>query len=209
MSKDRGALQDHYGAGLLPALLKVHPSRVNRHLFELALRGVSVADLAGPQIISIDRSKAFDPAALLGAGWTIWKGPADGDGLSGANDEDERSCALTEADLSKILFADALKGKEMFITGEERVKRLKKAGHVRLDAGIFQFLWENRNRIPKSWEEKINGNIRYIFFDGTILRDPLGNRYALHLYCGASQWGRVYDWLGNNRGASSPSVVLA
>lgn len=49
-------------------------------------------------ILFIDRSIPFNPAKFIGAGWTIWRGPADGDGLSGEEDHDERSLAIMEID---------------------------------------------------------------------------------------------------------------
>jgi hypothetical protein len=41
-------------------------------------------------------TKSFDPVSFLGKGWATWKGPADGDGLSGEEDIDPRSLALSQ-----------------------------------------------------------------------------------------------------------------
>jgi hypothetical protein len=150
----------------------------------------------GPQVISIDRTKPFDPAIFIGEGWTI-------------EEQDECSLALTEADLAKVRFESMFKSGESYVVGEEKLKRLKKAGHIRLDAKIFQTLWENQSLIPESWKEKINGNTRYIFFDGTILRDPRGNRYVLCLCWDGGQWDWRCRWLGFDFDVDDPSAVLA
>lgn len=131
------------------------------------------------KIIPIDRSKPFKPTEFIGKGWTVIE-------------EDKRSLALTEVDLSKIYLKTCLKKDEFQIKGKERLKRLKKAGYIRLDAKIFQTLLENKHLIPETLKEKIDGNIPLIFFDGTILRSPNGTRYVLSLYWDGAQW----DWPG-------------
>jgi hypothetical protein len=119
-----------------------------------------------PKVIPIDRTSAFDPVAFIGEGWSIVE-------------EDERSLALGEVDLTKVNFETMLKERESSVVGEEKLKRLKDAGHIRLDAKVFQTLWENQHLIPASWKEPTNGNTTYVFFDGTILRHSRGGRYVL------------------------------
>ena len=160
-------------------------------------------------ILRINRSTPFNPAKFLGEGWSIWRGPADGDGLSGNEEQDERSLALTEVDLSKVRFETCLHDGESSITGEEKLKRLKETGHIRLDAKVFQTLWENKDKIPESWKEKIDGNIRYIFFDGTTLRSPDGDRRVLSLYWSDGGWRWLCFWLSLDWRALNPSAVLA
>lgn len=160
-------------------------------------------------VLSIDRSTPFNPAEFIGTGWTIWKGPVDGDGLSGEEDRDERSFALTEFDPATILLEICIRNRETRITGEERILRLKVAGRIRLDAGIFHFFWRNQQLIPKEWKKKINGEMASIFFDGMTLRSPYGGRYALYLYFGDGRWVWGCDWLDDDRDASYPSAVLA
>lgn len=147
-------------------------------------------------ILKIDRSKAFDPVKFIGAGWKI-------------EEQDEHSLAITELDLSQVKFVDMLNPGETVVNGEEKQKRLAKAGHIRLDAKIFQTLWENKALIPESWKKDANGNIRYVYFDGTILRFPDGSRSVLCLYWRDGGWSWGYDWLGRDWRASRPSAVLA
>jgi hypothetical protein len=149
-----------------------------------------------PKVIPIDRSSAFDPVAFIGERWSIVE-------------EDERSLRLTEVDLMKVNFETMLKERESSVVGEGKLKRIKDAGHIRLDAKVFQTLWENQHLIPASWKEPTNGNTTYVFFDGTILRRSSGDRFVLYLYWQDGEWSWHYEWLGRNWYANNPSAVLA
>lgn len=162
-----------------------------------------------PIIIHLDRSRPFDPTKFIGQGWTIWRGPKDGNGLEGEEEQDRRSLALTELNLSQVRFENCLKPDEIFHTGEERLTRLLAQGGIRLDVGVFWHLWQNKHLIPASWKEPINGNTRFVFFDGTTLRDSDGNRYALCLYWNGVEWLWFVYWRVDDRHADGPSVVLA
>ena len=162
-----------------------------------------------PKIIPIDRSKPFNPAEFVGAGWTIWRGPANGNGLSGDEEQDARSLALTEIDLSAIVFKSTLKPGESVVNGEEKLKRLKASGDIRLDAGAFKVLWDNRELLPARFKEKTNDNTTFVYCDGTVLRSPNGNRYVLCFYFSDGAWHWGCDWLGRDWDVNGPSAVLA
>jgi hypothetical protein len=149
-----------------------------------------------PKVIPIDRTSAFDPVAFIGNGWSIVE-------------EDERSLKLSEVDLTKVNFETMLKDHESSVVGEEKLKRLKDAGHIRLDAKVFETLWENQHLIPASWKEPTNGNTTYVFFDGTILRDSDGLRCVLCLCWHGGRWYWSCYWLDNEWSALDPSAVLA
>ena len=147
-------------------------------------------------ISRIDRTSAFDPVAFIGEGWSIVE-------------QDECSLALTEVDLTKVSFETMLKDGEKTVVGEEKLKRLIASGDIRLDAKVFQTLWENQHLIPASWKEPTNGNTTYVFFDGTILRNSYGNRCVLCLDWGVGRWNWHYRWLASRWYAYYPSAVLA
>lgn len=150
-----------------------------------------------PRVISIDRSIPFDPKTFIGNGWSI-------------EEQDERAIALTEIDLTSVMFDSTLEKGEKSIKGEDKLNRLKeKTNRIRLDAGIFKTLWENQILIPEKWKEKTNGNTTFIFFDGTVLRNSSGDRYVLCLFWDDGEWRWHYDWLEFGWGALSPSAVLA
>lgn len=171
------------------------PARAGKEFLKFLRNGARVV-ISEIKKILIDRLKPFDPEKFIGEGWKI-------------DEEDKHSLAITELDLTKVEFVDMLKEGESSVGGEEKQKRLVKAGHIRLDAKMFQTLWENQELIPASWKEPIGGNTRYIFFDGTVLRSPSGSRCVLYLYWRGGRWYWFYDWLADDFHSDRPSVVLA
>lgn len=156
------------------------------------------------KLLSIDRvNYIFDPTIFIGKGWKFWRGPADGNGLEGDLEQDEKSLALTEVNMDQVLLDTQLKSGESYTTGEERLKRLILADSIRLNLRIFKMLWQNQSMIPESWKGKA------VFFDGQILRSPDGDRCALYLYWGVDQWYWDCSWLGDDRDVDRPSAVLA
>ncbi len=148
-------------------------------------------------VISIDRTKPFNPAEFIAAGWNIEE-----------SEQDQRSQALTEIDLTKVTFVDCLKDGELEIKGEEKLSRLKQSGQIRLDAGILQTLWENQHLIPESLKEPVKKHTRFIFIDGTILRSPHGRRCVLYLCWNYGKWWWSYFGLDNDFRANNLSAVL-
>jgi hypothetical protein len=144
--------------------------------------------------IAIDRTQPFDPAKLLGQGWTV-------------EEQDERSVILGQINLADVRLEHMLKKDESLIKGEEKLKRLKKAEYIRLDAKVFQTLWENQTLIPESW--KTNSYTTFVIFDGTILCGPDGDRCVLYLCWRGGRWDWGCDWFENDWDVSSPSAVLA
>jgi len=173
-------------------------------LFDEAMDGLQVIiegrfgkmSISEPRIVSIDRSQPFDSVKFLGQGWNI-------------EEQDERVLKLDQLDFSKVRLEHVTREGEFSIKGEEGLRRLKEAGYIRLDAKVFQILWENNALIPESWKQKTNGSTTYIFFNGTVLRDPGGGRDVLALCWSAGQWGRDDRWLEEDWHVSDPSVVLA
>lgn len=147
-------------------------------------------------LVTIDRTSAFALIAFVGEGWSIVE-------------EDERSLALTEVDLTKVSFETSLADGEKSVVGEEKLKRLISSGDIRLDAKVFQTLWENQHLIPASWKEPTNGNTTYVFFDGTIIRNSRGHRCVLCLFWVDGGWRWHCGWLGFEWDACRPSAVLA
>ncbi len=153
------------------------------------------ANLEESNTIKVDRSKPFEPTKFIGRRWTIVE-------------QDKRSLSLTQVDLTKIRFETCLESSETFIKGEEKLKRLKKMNCIRLDAKIFQTLWENKHLIPETWKEKISGGIRFNFFNGTVLRSPDGYRCILCLSWYTGKWHWSDRCLVDNWSVINPSAVL-
>ncbi len=142
----------------------------------------------------------FDPIIFkgLGQGWKILP-----------EETDQRGEALTELDITKVIFKIMLEGKETSVKGEEKLKRLKATGCICLDGKAFKACWGNRHLLPESWKKDENGKIRYIFFDGIVLQGPCGFRCVLCLYFKDGKWQWNYNWLENDWNANNPSAVLA
>lgn len=91
--------------------------------------------------IKIDRNQPFNPEKFIGQGWTFWKGPANGDGLSGEVEQDARSLAISEIDCSRFIIQTGLEKGETVITGEVKRARLILQA-IQADAKIAQTLYE-------------------------------------------------------------------
>ena len=164
--------------------------------FNVLLKNGGRGSIGEPKVIPIDRTNPFNSVAFIGNDCSIVK-------------EDERSLRLSEVDRTKIKLQTTLKNGEKMVTGEENLKRLIASGAILLDAKIFQILWENKDLIPESWKQLINGKTIWIFFHGTVLRSSRGHRYVLYLYWGVGGWDWGYFWLDFKWYANYPSAVLA
>ena len=126
--------------------------------------------------------------------------PAPSDGLTGDEQQDYRSLALTEIDWNRVLFPTCLKGDETSITGEEKLKHLQASGEILLDAKVGEeLLLDYKTNGENSVLEKLRQqhNVTYLDFFGTILRNPRGNRCVLYLCFSGGQWRWFYGWLGD------------
>ena len=164
--------------------------------------------IKGPSVLVIDRSKPFDPTRFLGKGSSIWRGPADGKGLEGEEDQDPHSVALTELDFSNVAFDSFLKEGEPTIVGEEKLLRMKAGPRIRYDAGIGVALLDEKDQATLRFIHDTYG-ITWMEF-ATVLRDSDGSRYFLYLYRSVGgSWDAFYYWLGYDRDADYVSPVSA
>lgn len=181
---------------------------VDRRLKAFLNNGLNFV-MKGLNVLTIDRAKPFDPAKFIGSDWTIWRGPKNGSGLEGEEEQDTRSLKLAEVDFAKVLFTACLKDGESVITGEEKLVRHIVAKHIRLDAKVGQTLFEEKDQATLNWLYA-TFKIGWFEFPGTVLRFSSGHRCFLGLYrVGSGQWSWRCHWLVLARDASSPSAVLA
>jgi hypothetical protein len=186
-------------------------------------------------VIQIDRSVPFDPVSFFnnkvfsykpppenaskeekerippGEGFSIWRGPANGDGLIGEEEQDARSLALDKIDFSRIVL-NACK-KDERVTREERARRLRKDGLILPDAKIVEVIFENKENLPDEWKEKVDGSTQFIFFEGTTIRGQAGTRNVLFIYFGRlwneGIWHCNCGSISDSCFVSSPSAVIA
>ncbi len=154
---------------------------------------------AGGGLLTIDRSKLFNPAGFS----SLLNGFVIGE------PEDGRSLALAAIDPASIRLETMLQSNETQIAAAERWRRLKASGYICLDAKIFEAFWQNQHLIPECWKNKIGRHIVSICFEGTKLRSPGGCRYVLYLFWDGGEWDWHCLWLGGVWGADVPSAVLA
>lgn len=154
-------------------------------------------------------AKTFDPK-FIGKGWTIWKGPADGNGLEGEEERDKRADELSVIDWEEVLMETHLQENETSVHGEEKLKRAKASGNIQLGDKAFISLWEDykANGNNSALEKLRLKGVKIIYFFGTVLRSPDGSRCVLFLYLDGSVWDWVFLWLGNQWGAGVPSASL-
>ncbi|MSU73950.1 hypothetical protein EXS56_02305 [Candidatus Kaiserbacteria bacterium] len=158
-------------------------------------------------VISIRRSAPFSPSTFLGAGWSVWRGPASGDGLAGTEEQEPQALKLQDVDFSKVLFEHTLTGNERWVKGDDKVARLRASGATMLDAAVAQALFEEKDNATLEWLRKERG-ITWFDLPGTVLRDADGYRYILGLYWNDGKWPWYPHWLENNWRSNRPSAVL-
>lgn len=149
-----------------------------------------------PNIIKIDRSVPFDPAIFLSKRTSV-------------KEQDKRALAIAEVDLNNVRLETMLTPGETSVNGEEKLKRLEKAGYIGLDAKVFQTLWENQSLIPEEWKEKTDGKTTFILFNGTVLEHYGGDDFIMGLYWSGDNWCWFIKYLKNGCFDCDLSVVLS
>lgn len=136
-----------------------------------------------PAVLKIDRTKRFDPAEFIGEGWSIWRGPRDGDGLIGDEEQDLRSLVnVTEINpLHLTKQAGASVCRESRMTGEAK-RDLLLLEDVQADIMIAQTLYGEKDQSTLKWVGRFLG-MELIEFFGTTLRRSDGSRCYFVLRC--------------------------
>ena len=155
--------------------------------------------------------KPLSPAEFIGQDWTVWKGPADGNGLEGEEDRDTCEDDLSVIDFEQVLLETHLQGEETSVHGEEKLRRAIASGNINLGGRAFLSLWEDyQTNCESSVLEKLRRKgVTRIYFFGLRLRGPDGGRYVLYLCVRGSRWGWDYDWLDDHWNVDVPSASLA
>ena len=166
-------------------------------------------------ILLINSHGTFDPVKFLGSRFSVWRGPVDGDGMTGDEDRDGRNFMIESIAFAHVKFETCLESGRSGIFGEEKLKRLKKRKVLCLGGDVFISLWLNyettRDKSVLEWL-RINRNIVYMDFFGLILRkehDDLGAmRCVLALRYINNEWTWHVCWLAFEWMYIMPSIVL-
>lgn len=159
-------------------------------------------------------TKPFNPTEFIGKSWTTWKGSIDGDGLSGDDDVDPRSLALSEVELAKFIFETCFLAGEKSITGEEKLRWLKrKPKFIRFGGTVFYALWldyqANKKNGILEWLHQ-NFGVTFMDFMGQALRGPDGSRRVLCLRrIDGGEWIWGCGWFDNQLKSGNTSVGCA
>lgn len=106
---------------------------------------------------------------------------------------------------------------KFFLTRDQRAgktvegSKLRKelAGKDILKANVLDYLLAHPEIIPDEWKTDENGDIRCIFFWGTIYRNSGGNLFVRYLYWNDNRWSWNYLGLGFDWYGFHPAAVLA
>ena len=96
------------------------------------------------------------------------------------------------------------------IVGHELLVELEGGKQVLLNSNVLGYLCDHPELFPEHWKKDANGETRYIFFWGSIFRNPSGGNLYVRCLCWSG--GRLYrsrNWLGNDWGRRCPSASLA
>lgn len=115
--------------------------------------------------------------------------------------ESHKKGGMLEWDPSKIELYLSEKQKTGWIKGEDLLKELE--GKNVLNGCVLDYLLKHQELIPESWKEK------FVYFFGTVYRDPSGGRRLLSLCWGDGGWSWDYRSLGGGFGASGLAASLA
>lgn len=159
----------------------------------------------------------FNPDPILGAGCSIWRGSAGGLGLAGAEETDWRESLFRVVDFTEILSETYLRGVEVEISGEEKLRRMKADDRtvVRLGGKSFLALWNdlktNGENSTLEFLRKVR-YIKYLDFPGVVVRTMDGKRclpcfhyrYRREMRSGRWNWGvRLLSSSWDNNGLSA------
>jgi hypothetical protein len=125
----------------------------------------------------------------------VWRGSLDGFEEGGTEEIDIRSLGITELKLTSIILESCLRKNERYITGEERLRRLKKEKPemIRLGANAFLGLWldylAQGDNSGLEWLYR-NRGIEIIDFYGIVLR----GRGCDVLYLHRDNFEKKWSW---------------
>lgn len=128
----------------------------------------------------------------VGNGWTIVEKRADGLYVRGRR---------------VILYLSQRQQNDKHLKGLELREEL--TGKLILNANVLDALFENPHLIPEDWKKDENGNVRFVFFWGTIYRGSDGNLSVRYLFFNDGAWRRRFcRWVGRDWRGYDPAALL-
>lgn len=167
-----------------------------------------------PEIdLTLDCSEPLEPVDFIGRNWSVWRGPADGDGLEGEEEQDKRSLALMQVNFGAVRFETCLQADESCIQGEAKLLRLQEKAGIRPAGNIVLALWKDYTTRKKSsvlewfWRSR---RVKYLDFFGVVLRSGgFGRRTVLCFHRDKDgRWSKGCNSLHNDRDDGTLSLLL-
>lgn len=94
--------------------------------------------------------------------------------------------------------------------GHELRQELESGEQVLLNSNVLDYLYDHPELFPEHWKKDENGDTHYIFFWGSIFRDPAnGSLFARCLSWSGGGLDRDYSWLDSVWRRQFPSASLA
>lgn len=112
-----------------------------------------------------------------------------------------------EFDPKKVVFHLDAAQKTGSIVGNDLKEKLAEAGPL-YGAQVLDYLYENKDRIPVSWQKDENGNTRYIYF-WTIYRGDGGHLSVRYMFWDEWRWVWSHARLADKFNWWSPAAILA
>lgn len=116
---------------------------------------------------------------------------------------------MLELDASRLgLYFSPNQQNGSVIISERLFKELKGAKVPVLNACVLDYILIHPELIPENWKKDKNGNIRHIYFWGTVYRRPSVGLCVRYLYWDDA-WHWDHRWLDNVWHYQGPAAVLA
>jgi hypothetical protein len=96
------------------------------------------------------------------------------------------------------------------IVGHELRKELENGELVLLNSNVLDYLYDHPELFPEHWKKDEKGETRFIYFWGSIFRDPsFGYLCVRFLFWDVGGLNRCCSWLGDDWIRQSPSASVA
>ena len=145
----------------------------------------------------------FDPDRdLAEAGFTIAE-----------QDERANKLAVVDFGLAKFEICLRIREHEVSLSGEEKLRRLRKKKRILLGGNQYLALWQNYRALPSEsvLSQLAERGIKYVDFFGTILNSPDNRRCVLFFAVAelaVKVWYRDVRYLSSHWSAFRPTVTL-
>ncbi len=159
--------------------------------------------------------QALCPPEEVSAGFCVWRVTTrhivdlDADPFvpEGWKVEEHIKGGQFEFDPSKVVLHLDDEQKGGLIEGSKLCKKLK--GQLAYNANLLEFYLAHPHLIPEEWKGKGKGEVKLIFFWGTIYRDSDGYLCVRHLVWSRGRWIWHYGWLHDSFNFFTPAAVSA